>query len=231
MKTIGLLGGLSSVATAEYYRLLNERVNARLGGHQAPEIVLRSVNFGVFERCIRTAAWDEAAAYLSERARQVERAGADFLLLAANTPHRVAPQIEAAVGIPFVHIVDVTADAARAAGTTKLGLLGTAPVMAPGFYAERFAVGGVEVMVPEPADRDLVHASIFGELTRGVVADATRTEYLRIVDGLVARGAQGLVLGCTELGLLLGPDDVPGLPLFDTTSLHVDRAVELALAD
>ncbi|WP_433178583.1 aspartate/glutamate racemase family protein [Actinoallomurus sp. CA-150999] len=229
MKTIGLLGGMSSVASAEYYRLLNERVNAQLGGHAAPEIVLRSVDFGIFERCVRTQAWTEAANYLSERAQQVERGGADFLLLAANTPHRVAPQIAAAISIPFIHIVDVTADAARAAGNTTLGLLGTEPVMEPGFYRDRFAAGGIDVVVPEIEDQQLVHHSIFAELTRGVISDRTRQQYMRIIDGLVEQGALALVLGCTELGLLITPNDVSGLPLYDTTSLHVDRAIELAL--
>jgi len=227
VRTIGLLGGMSSVASSEYYRLLNAGVNARLGGHASAEVLLYSVDFAVVERCIRTDAWDEAAAYLAERARRLERAGAEFLLLATNTFHRVAPQIEAAVSIPFVHIVDVVADAA--AGATVLGLLGTAPVMEADFYRARFAEHGIEVVVPDESDRALVHDTIFGELTRGVFTDRTRSEYVRIMQTMAARGAQGIVLGCTEIGLLVKAEHVPDLPLYDTTVLHTDRAVELAL--
>jgi aspartate racemase len=229
VKTIGLLGGMTHLASVEYYRLLNERVNAELGGYAAPEIVLRSVDFGVFERQLRTEAWADAAAYLSERAGQVERGGADFLLLAANAAHRVAPQIEAAIGIPFIHIVDVAADAAHEAGVTTLGLLGAKTVMAPGFYRDRFAERGIDVVVPDEPDQDLVHESILKELTSGRLAEDTHQEYERVIAGLVKQGAQGLVLGCTELGLVVTPDTVPGLTLYDTTSLHVNKAVELAL--
>jgi aspartate racemase len=222
---------MSSVASGEYYRLLNEGVNARLGGHSAAEIVMYSVDFAVMERFIRDEAWDEAGAHLAARAAAVERAGADLLLLATNTFHRVMPQIEAAIGIPFVHIVDATADAARADGAGTLGLLGTAPVMQADFYRDRFAGHGIDVLVPPAADQEVVHRIIFDELTRGRVSAASRMEYVRIMVDLVSRGAQGIVLGCTEISLLVGPGDLPGTPLYDTTALHVARAVELALGE
>jgi aspartate racemase len=231
MRTIGVLGGMSSVASGEYYRLLNEGVNARLGGYSAAEIVMYSVDFAVMERFIRDEAWDEAGSLLAARAAAVESAGADLLLLATNTFHRVAPQIEAAIGIPFVHIVDVAADAARADGARTMGLLGTAPVMQADFYRDRFAGHGITVLVPPAADQEVVHRIIFDELTHGTVSAASRMEYVRIMVDLVSRGAQGIVLGCTEISLLVGPEDLPGTPLYDTTGLHVARAVELALAD
>lgn len=171
-----------------------------------------------------------AAEHLADRARRLERAGAQFLLLATNTMHRVADRVEAAVDIPFVHIVDVTADAALADGVTTLGLLGTAPVMAPGFYRDRFTRHGLHVLVPDAADQVLVDAVIFDELTHAVFTESSRAEYRRVIADLVARGAQAVVLGCTEISLLISPADVPGTVLYDTTALHVDRAVQLSLA-
>jgi len=229
MKIVGVLGGMSSVASAEYYRLLNAGVNAALGGHAAAEVILYSVDFAVIERCISTDAWDEAAGYLVERARRLQGAGADFVLLATNTMHRVAPQIEAALDVPFVHLVDVVAERAIADGVRTLGLLGTRPVMEGDFYRERLARHGIDVLLPDRADRTLVDATIFGELTRGVFSPATRAHYVRIMQNLAARGAGAMVLGCTEIGLLVAPDDVAGTALYDTTALHVERAVQLAL--
>lgn len=229
MKIVGVLGGMSSVASAEYYRRLNEGVNARLGGHAAAELLLYSVDFAVIEACVHAERWEQAADYLVERARRLERGGAHFLVLATNTMHRVAPEIEAAVSIPLVHIVDVTADAALAAGASRLGLLGTAPVMQADFYRKRFAARGIEVLVPHGPDQSLVNDVIFNELTRGRLVDSSRKEYVRIMRELADRGAEGIVLGCTEISLLISPADLPGVALYDTTALHVDRAVQLAL--
>jgi len=229
MKTIGVLGGMSSVASAEYYRRINEGVNAHLGGHHAAELALYSVDFGVIEGFIRGEQWEQAAGYLAERAGRLERAGAEFLILATNTMHRVAVELQDAIGIPLVHIVDVTADAAAANGATILGLLGTAPVMEADFYRGRFAEHGFEVLVPAERDRALVHHVIFEELTRGIIDDHSRQEYLRIMGDLLARGAEGIVLGCTEIGLLVAAEDMPGTVLYDTTALHVDRAVRISL--
>lgn len=229
VRTVGVLGGMSSVASAEYYRRLNEGVNAHLGGHASAELLLYSVDFAVIEACIRAERWDQAADYLVERARRLERGGAEFLVLATNTMHRVAVEVEAAVNIPFVHIVDVTADAALEAGADRLGLLGTAPVMQEEFYRSRFAARGIEVLVPNRPDQAIVHRVIFEELTSGRLEGASRKEYLRIIHELADRGAQGIVLGCTEISLLVSPDDLPDVALYDTTALHVDRAVQLAL--
>ena len=229
MKTIGVLGGMSSVASAEYYRRINEGVNAHLGGHCAAEVVLYSVDFAVIEGFIRDEQWDQAAEYLAPRARRLELAGADFVIMATNTMHRVFDELQDAVGIPLIHIVDATADAAIAERATTLGLLGTAPVMEAGFYRGRFADRGIEVLVPSEPDRALVHRVIFEELTHGIIDEHSRQEYQRIMGDLVARGAQGVVLGCTEISLLVAADDMPGTVLFDTTALHVDRAVRISL--
>ncbi len=229
MKTIGVLGGMSSVASAEYYRRINEGVNAQLGGHAAAELVLYSVDFGVIEGFIRDERWDQAAEYLTERAQRLERAGAEFLVLATNTMHRVADELQNAIGIPLVHIVDATADVAAGDGASTLGVLGTKPVMEADFYRKRFADMGFEILVPAERDRDLVHRVIFEELTRGIIDDRSREEYLRIMGDLVARGAQGIVLGCTEISLLVATEDMPGTVLYDTTALHVERAVRISL--
>jgi aspartate racemase len=229
MKTIGVLGGMSSVASAEYYRRINEGVNKHRGGHAAAEVVLYSVDFAVIEGFIRDEQWDQAARYLAERARRLQRAGAEFLVLATNTMHRVAGELQHAIGIPLIHIVDPTADAATADGVNTVGLLGTAPVMEADFYRARFADFGFEVLVPAERDRAIVHRVIFEELTHGIVEDHSRQEYLRIMGDLVARGAQGIVLGCTEISLLVAPENMPDTALYDTTALHVDRAVRISL--
>lgn len=206
-----------------------ESAYAHLGGHPSAELLLYSVDFAVIEACIRAERWDQAADYLAERATRLERGGAEFLLLATNALHRVAPEVEAAVDIPFVHIVDVAADAALDAGADRLGLLGTAPVMQAEFYRSRFAARGIDVLVPSRADQAVVHRVIFEELTHGRLEERSREECRRIMHGLADRGAEGIVLGCTEISLLVSPDDVPDIALFDTTALHVDRAVQLAL--
>ena len=220
---------MSSVASAEYYRRINEGVNARRGGHHGAEVVLYSVDFGVIEAFISDEQWDQAADYLCERGRRLERAGADFLILATNTMHRVAAELQDAVGIPLIHIVDPTAEAAIADGARTLGLLGTAPVMEAEFYRGRFADQGLEVLVPPAHDRALVHQVIFEELTHGIIDDHSQQEYQRIMGDLVDRGAQGIVLGCTEISLLVSAGDLPGTVLYDTTALHVDRAVRISL--
>jgi aspartate racemase len=232
MKTIGVLGGMSSVASAEYYRRINDGVNAHRGGHSAAEVVLYSVDFGVIEGYIRHEQWDLAADYLAARAQRLERAGAEFVILATNTMHQVAEAIQDAIAIPLVHIVDVTADAVTAdsRGTAQtLGLLGTSAVMEGDSYRGRFADHGFEILVPPAEDRDLVHRVIFEELTHGVVKEDSRQEYLRIIGDLAARGAQGIVLGCTEISLLVSGKEVDGTVLYDTTALHVDRAVRISL--
>ncbi|MFP8955296.1 aspartate/glutamate racemase family protein [Natrialbaceae archaeon A-CW3] len=228
-KTIGVLGGMSAESTVEYYTGLNDGINDALGGHHAAEVVIRSVDFGVVERCIRTDAWDEAADYLTAAARELERGGADVVLMATNTMHEVAPAIIDALSIPFVHIVDPTAEAIVDAGIDTIGLLGTQSTMASSRYRDRFEEHGIDVLVPGESDRERLEAVIFDELTRGRVEADSLADAIEMVDRLAERGAGGIVLGCTELELLLSPGDVPEVSLFDTTALHVERGVELAL--
>jgi aspartate racemase len=229
--TIGVLGGMSATSTVEYYRELNSRVNERLGGHHAAEVVIHSVDFGEFEPLIQADEWGEIGDRLAAAAGRLEAGGADFLLVATNTMHRVAPAIESAISIPLVHIVDVTADAAREAGLDTLGVLGTVPVMEADFYRDRFADHGIDVVLPDAADRELVDSVIFDELTHGVFTDASRDAYRGVMDDLVEAGAEAVVLGCTEIGELLASTDYDHVPLLDTTDLHVQRAVELQLGE
>lgn len=230
MKTLGLLGGMSSQSTIPYYRLINEGVNHILGGHHAPEMLIYSVNFHYIETFLRQDQWDDAAAYLTDKAVRLERAGADFLLIATNTMHRVAPQIEQAVSIPLIHIVDVTAEAILKQGLKTVGILGTKPTMEAEFYTARFRDKfGITPVIPSPEERQRVHTIIFDELCRDVVTDASRQEYLAIMRNLMASGAEGIILGCTEIGMLISQQDFPDAPLFDTTILHAQKAVNLCV--
>jgi aspartate racemase len=230
MKRIGLLGGMSWESSAEYYRMLNEEVRDRLGGLHSADCVLRSVDFAGVEELQRSGRWEDAAALLADEARSLEAAGAELLVLCTNTMHKVAAEVAGAVGIPFIHIADTTADAVRAAGLSRVGLLATAYTMEQDFYVGRLRERhGLDVLVPGEADRRIVHDVIYDELCVGVVTEASRERYRSIMAALVARGAEGILLGCTEIDLLVGPGDA-AVPLFDTTRLHVQRAVELALA-
>uniref|UniRef100_UPI003F491027 aspartate/glutamate racemase family protein n=1 Tax=Nonomuraea bangladeshensis TaxID=404385 RepID=UPI003F491027 len=229
MVTIGLLHGMSSVATVDYYRRINESVNQRLGGHERADLLLASVNFGIIERCVRAGSWDEAGHYLATKARALELAGAQFIACGSNTMHRVAPAIEEAIAVPFLHIADVVAAAAHRQGARTLGLLGTLPVMEADFYRERLAARNLSVLVPDEADRHLVDRVIFDEMTRDIFTDQSRTQYLRIMEDLAARGADAVVLGCTEITQLVGPQHFSALPLLDSTALHVEAIVEMSL--
>lgn len=229
MKTIGLLGGMSSQATVEYYRLINAGINARLGGHEAAEVILNSVNFGNIEHWVRRADWAAAGNYLAGKAAQLEAAGADFVLLGTNTMHRVADAIEAALSIPLVHIVDITAEALKKAKVDCVGILGTRPTMEASFYRERFARHGISVIAPDSRARAEIDRIIFDELCKAAFLPASKRFYLAAMAEMAERGAQGIVLGCTEIMLLVEQDDFPALPLFDTTSLHAERAVSMAL--
>jgi aspartate racemase len=228
MLTIGMLGGMSWESSAEYYRLANELVRDRLGGLHSAQCLLYSVDFADVEAMQATGRWDDAAKVLAAGAKALEAGGADLLLLCTNTMHKVAGQVEDAVGIPFVHLGDATASAVRAAGVERVGLLGTAFTMEQDFYRDRLASHGLTVLVPEPADRDLVHRVIYDELCVGVVSPASREAYRAVMRRLVDRGAQGIILGCTEIELLVGPDDT-SVPVFPTTRLHVEAALDRAL--
>jgi aspartate racemase len=229
VKTVGLLGGMSWESTATYYRLLNDFVKARLGGLHSAKIVLVSVDFHEVEGPMQAGDWDRVGASLAQAARQVQAGGAECLLLCTNTMHRVAPAIEAAIDIPFLHIAEPTARAMNQAGHDTVGLLGTRATMEQAFYRDYLASRGIGTLVPDAADRDLVHRIIFEELCLGIVTEASRDEYRRVMRDLAERGAQAIVLGCTEISLLVGAAD-SAVPLFDTTALHAGAAVDWALS-
>jgi aspartate racemase len=227
MRTIGLLGGMSWESTAVYYRLANEMVRERLGGLHSARILLSSVDFAEIEHLQATGRWDRAGQVLATEAGRLETAGADLLVLCTNTMHKVADVIEASVDIPLLHLGDVTASAVHEAGLDTVGLLGTAFTMSQDFYRGRLESHGLRVLVPGEADQALVHRVIYEELCRGEVRAESRAAYVEVVDRLVGSGAEGVVLGCTEIELLIGPDDL-SVPSFPTTRLHVRAAVEAA---
>ncbi|KEO84698.1 aspartate/glutamate racemase family protein [Tumebacillus flagellatus] len=228
MKTIGLLGGMSWESTALYYKHINELVRDEFGGLHSANVLLYSVNFEEIAACQRAGDWAKAASILSEAARSLQAGGADLLLICTNTMHKIADEVQAAVSIPLLNIIDVTAEAIRAQGMSKVGLLGTNYTMSMPFYRERMAENGIELLVPEEEQKSVVNAVIFDELCQGVVKDTSREQYQAIMNDLTERGAQGLILGCTEITLLV-QDQHARVPLFDSTYLHAKRAVELAL--
>lgn len=229
MKTIGLIGGMSWESTLEYYRVINRAVRERLGGQHSAKLLLYSVDFGQIEKLQHSGQWDETALILTDAARRLERAGADFFLICTNTMHKVAGQVSERVDIPLVHIADATGEAVMAAGCSSVGLLGTRFAMEEdflkGYLRDRYHL---KVMVPEKPDQELVHRVIYQELCLGRIEEASRRAYVGIVEKLAAAGAEGVILGCTEIPLLLRDGDVE-LRLFDTTALHAQKAVDLAL--
>lgn len=230
MKTIGLIGGMSWESTVPYYRLINEGVKQRLGGLHSARIILYSVDFAEVEHLQRTGNWQAAGELLAQAAHKLQGAGAEALVLCTNTMHKVADAIESAVQIPLLHIADPTAARIRQAGLGKVGLLGTRFTMEQDFYKERLVQRhGLQVLVPSEPDRDAVHRIIYEELCLGLVREASRREYQRVMANLVVQGAQAIILGCTEISLLVSPDDAP-VPLFDTTAIHAGSAVDWALA-
>ena len=230
MQTIGLLGGMSWESTASYYRLLNEGIRERLGGLHSAKLLVYSVDFAEIAALQRAAAWDTAGAQLAAAAQALQAAGAGCILIGANTMHKVAPAVEAAVSVPVLHVADATAAAVRAAGLDTVGLLGTRFVMEQDFYVERLrGRHGLAVLIPDLAERELIHRVIFEELVLGKRVEASRAALARIMAGLVARGAGGIILGCTEFALLVEPGDAT-VPLFDTTRLHALQALDWALA-
>lgn len=226
-----MLGGMSNQATGEYYRLLNRKLNERLGGWDNGEIVIVSANFGNIEDFVRNNRWEEARAYLADKADRLERAGADLVICVSNTMHYVVEPIMAERRTPFIHIADPTGAAIRKAGIRRVGLLGTMPVMKSielrDRYRQRFEA---QILAPPEVDQEIVDRIIFNELVRGELNEDSKREYLRIVGELRDRGAEGVILGCTEIFLLISQDDLPGFPVFDTTELHVQAAVEFALS-
>lgn len=229
MKTIGLIGGMSWESTASYYRVINEAVRDAKGGLHSARLVLWSVDFAEIERLQAAGDWDRAGRVLADAAVRLQRAGADFVVVCTNTMHVVAEAIERAVDIPLLHIADATGEAIVAAGLERVGLLGTHFTMERDFYRQRLADRfGLEVRVPATRDRDEVHRIIFEELCVGTVRERSRAVYVRVIEDLAARGAEGVILGCTEIGLLVTADDV-SVPLFDTAEIHARAAAATAL--
>lgn len=229
MKTIGLIGGMSWESTVSYYREINEAIKYRLGGLHSAKIVLYSVDFHEIELLQRAGDWDAAGEILAAAARSLQAAGADFLVLCTNTMHKVAAAIEQAVAIPLLHIADPTAAQIKSAGHTTVGLLGTRFTMEQAFYRERLETRhGLRVIVPNDADRATVHRVIYDELCLGVIKPESRAAYRQIMADMAAQGAEAIILGCTEISLLVGPQDVE-VPLFDTTAIHARAAADRAL--
>ena len=228
MKTVGLIGGMSWESTVTYYQLINEGIKNALGGLHSAKVLLYSVDFFEVEALMSRGEWDNAADLLGGVAARLEQAGADMILICTNTLHKVAPQVQSSIHVPLVHIAEAAAEALVARGISRVGLLGTKYTMTLDFYRDKLIERGIEVLIPEGDDIDLVNRVIFDELCLGVVKEDSRAEYLRVIESLQQRGAQGILLGCTELGLIVSSADV-SLPLFDTTEIHAKKALELAL--
>lgn len=231
MKTIGLIGGMSWESSIEYYRIINETAKEMLGGLHSAKSLMVTVDFAEIEKLQHEDRWDDAAKILVKCAQDLERGGADLIVLCTNTMHKLADQIIANTNIPFLHIADATAEKIAAVGIKKIGLLGTRFTMEHDFYKGRLSQNfGLEVLIPEESDRDIVHRVIYEELVQGKIVDSSREEYKRIMKWLISQGAEGIILGCTEIELLVKQADSPA-PLFPTTSIHAVAAVGMALRD
>jgi aspartate racemase len=231
MKTIGMIGGMSWESSALYYRLINQEVKARLGGHHNARSLMFTVDFHEIEALQVAGRWDALGEQMAQAARRLEAGGADLIVLCTNTLHKVADVLTAATALPFLHIADATAQAIKASTMRTVGLLGTRYTMEEGFYVGRFeALHGINTVLPDAAEREFVHRAIFAELTHGVFLEETRAEFLRIIASLVDRGAEGVVLGCTEIPLLVSQADATA-PLFDSARIHALHAVDVALGN
>jgi aspartate racemase len=231
MKTIGLLGGMSWESSLEYYRTINQLVKERLGGLHSAKCLLYSVDFQEIENLQHQGLWDEAGRLLGEAARDLQKGGADFLLICTNTMHKVVPVIQQHISMPLLHIADPTAKSVLSRGISKIGLLGTRFTMQEDFYKGKLVHDhGLEVLTPSDTDMDMIHQVIFGELCLGLIKDDSKEKYIAVIKRLKAAGAEGVILGCTEIGLLVKDKD-SSIPLFDTTLIHAEAAVEYALTD
>lgn len=228
MLTIGLIGGMSWQSTAQYYRLANQLVNDRLGGFHSAQCLLHSVDFATIEALQVEGRWTDAGDVLVTAAKSLEAGGADMILICANTMHKVFDQVAAAVSLPILHVADVTAAVVKGSGISTVGLLATKYTMEQAFYRDRLASHGLDVLVPDDDDRATIHHVIFNELVHGILNDNSRAEFVAIIDRLTERGAQGVILGCTEVELLISQEDT-GVPVFPTTRLHIEAAVEKAV--
>lgn len=230
MKTIGLIGGMSWESTVPYYRIINEEVKSRLGGLHSAKIILYSVEFDEIEKCQSSGDWQRSGEILGDAAQKLEAAGADFILICTNTMHKVAPQIASMIHVPIIHIAEATADELEKCRIKKVGLLGTKYTMTQEFYKQKIIDRGVDVLIPDEPDIDAVNSIIFNELCVGDIRNESRKRFQAVIEALKDKGAEGVVLGCTEIGLLIQQSH-SRLPVFDTTLIHAKRAVDLALAD
>lgn len=228
MKTIGLIGGMSWESTVTYYQIINDVVRKQLGGLHSAKVLLYSVDFYDIEKCQAVGDWDTSAAILAQAASTLEKAGADFIVICTNTMHKVVPHIQARITIPIVHIADATAVELHARHMTTVALLGTKYTMTQDFYKEKLISAGIDVVVPDADDIEVVNNIIYDELCLGIISKASKQHYLRIIEKLAQKGAQGVILGCTEIGLLVKQEDTV-LPVFDTTQIHAARAAMLAM--
>ena len=230
MKTIGLIGGMSWESTITYYQTINEVVKDRLGGLHSAQCVLYSVDFDEIEQYQSKGEWEKSGAVLADAAKSLERAGADFIVICTNTMHKVVPQIQSEITVPILHIAEATADELEKHGMTKVALLGTKYTMTQDFYKTRLISRGIEVLIPDGEDIETVNSIIYSELCLGIISEKSRKEYIRIAEGLARRGAQGVILGCTEIGLLLKQSDTEVL-LFDTAYIHAAKAALLSIEE
>lgn len=228
MKTIGLIGGMSWESTVTYYQVINEEIVAKLGGFHSAKILLYSVDFAELEASMSVGDWDKIAGVLTQAAMNLEKAGADFILICTNTMHKLVPQIQQGIKIPILHIAKATAEALKEKNIRKVALLGTKYTMTQRFYVDCLEEEGIEVLIPEGKDIELVNGVIFDELCLGVISESSKNEYIRIISELEAKGAQGVILGCTEIGMLIQQKDTT-LPVFDTTIIHASMAAKAAL--
>jgi len=231
VKTIGLIGGMTWESSIEYYKIINETVWRKLGGSHSAQCLMYSVDFDPVQECQRRGKWSDAASILTDAARRLEKGGADFIVICANTMHKLVPEVERHIKIPILHIADVTAQAIKKEKLRKVGLLGTRFTMEEGFYKDRLVQKhGLGVIIPGKKDRELIHRVIYGHISSGHIDQASRNAFRKAIDDLAARGAEGIILGCTEIFLFVKQKDYK-IPLFDTTRIHAEAAVEYALAE
>lgn len=229
MKTIGLIGGMSWKSTVEYYRIINELTNERLGAHHSAKMILYSLDFEEVAALQYNGEWDKAAEIIADAAKKVERAGADLILICTNTMHKIADQVQSRLQIPLIHIIDATAEAIKRMKVNKVGLLGTKFTMEEDFYKDRLkGRHGIEIVIPDPEDRERINEIIYNELCLGIIRESSRNLLKTVINKLTKKGVEGVILGCTELPLIIEKKDSP-VPIIDTTRIHAEKAVEMAL--
>lgn len=230
MKTIGLIGGLTWYSSIDYYRILNEKINKKLGGDEAAKIIMYSVNYGEIKTLTQAGNWNKISEIISAAARKLEGAGAQFLLIGANTMHNIAEEVQTAINIPLIHIADAVGEAIKNKNLHTVALLGTKYTMQLPFYNEKLASHEIKTIIPDKADVQIINEGVYNELAKGILLPHTKKKYLKIIDKLIQQGAEGVILGCTEIPLLIKQEDCSA-PVFDTTLIHCEAAVELALSD